>query len=419
MSNESTEISIQDVQQILGVSSGDLAVLCRSDKINSWSRYKPIRYANRYLLKSPVKEDVTNAIKLDECSVLRCGMSVVELTETQMKDKGGGSIKGFAEQFFGTPTNFTRTYDPFTSIHVTGGEKQPYRLADFSDYYHAAVNPFQINPCYDSHSDRIDVIDGGTYYLPIKIYHNAYATYNVMPEDILDGSYSRWKLRVETYSTFRQSEGGNLCEYYNGNLTSSRDNYQYGECDIPIGMPAGFPSSYPVTFTPYLYDIDTQYCVLLPCSRPFSISFGARKRIVNVNRIYNSEEWSSLYTETTLYTNSIRLELNIEKNSKAVSIGKFETVKARIRVKFMGGEQIITGDAVEQDGTNREDWKWDIPATTENNTYQTTYLQFDGLVNSAYSNYGYTANITLELTFDDGETWAGYGGFSVILRFNP
>ena len=97
MSNESTEISIQDVQQILGVSSGDLAVLCRSDKINSWSRYKPIRYANRYLLKSPVKEDVTNAIKLDECSVLRCGMSVVELTETQMKDKGGGSIKGFAE----------------------------------------------------------------------------------------------------------------------------------------------------------------------------------------------------------------------------------------------------------------------------------------------------------------------------------
>ena len=85
----------------------------------------------------------------------------------------------------------------------------------------------------------------------------------------------------------------------------------------------------------------------------------------------------------------------------------------------MGGEQIITGSAVEQDGTYREDWKWDIPATTENNTYQTTYFKFDGLVNSAYSNYGYTANITLELTFDDGETWAGYGGFSVILRFNP
>ena len=37
-------VSIYDVQRALGVSSGDLATLCKHANINMWARYKPVRY---------------------------------------------------------------------------------------------------------------------------------------------------------------------------------------------------------------------------------------------------------------------------------------------------------------------------------------------------------------------------------------
>lgn len=35
-------VSINDVQRALGMSSGDVATLCKSDRVNPWARYKPI-----------------------------------------------------------------------------------------------------------------------------------------------------------------------------------------------------------------------------------------------------------------------------------------------------------------------------------------------------------------------------------------
>lgn len=35
-------VSIADIQQVLGVNSGDLGTLCRSDKINMWAKFKPV-----------------------------------------------------------------------------------------------------------------------------------------------------------------------------------------------------------------------------------------------------------------------------------------------------------------------------------------------------------------------------------------
>lgn len=36
-------VSIEDVRTVLGVSSYDLGTLCKSEKINMWAKYKPVR----------------------------------------------------------------------------------------------------------------------------------------------------------------------------------------------------------------------------------------------------------------------------------------------------------------------------------------------------------------------------------------
>lgn len=105
-------VSIYDVQRALGESSGDLGTLCKSNRINKWSKYKPMSINKMF--------NVTNA---DRASAMY-GM--------------------------GVPT-LLRYYELFTNgsnwsyNKPTGGSTSPYRIEDFVGYYSAASCPFYIN----------------------------------------------------------------------------------------------------------------------------------------------------------------------------------------------------------------------------------------------------------------------------------
>ena len=42
----SAPVGIYDLQQAFGIASGDLMTLYRTDKINPWSKHKPIRHGD-------------------------------------------------------------------------------------------------------------------------------------------------------------------------------------------------------------------------------------------------------------------------------------------------------------------------------------------------------------------------------------
>ena len=96
-----------DIATVLGESSTDLGTLCKSAKVNKFSRVKPIIYA-----------------------------SVVELTDAQRKSKNYGlTILG------GSHGTMNIGHTPWTYNKPNG--ETPYRMSDFANYNHMATSPIK------------------------------------------------------------------------------------------------------------------------------------------------------------------------------------------------------------------------------------------------------------------------------------
>lgn len=104
-----TDISIMAVRNCLGYPSTDLGTLCTCDKVNMWSRYKPVIY----------NVDTTNGI-----------------TDWYKGRYGNCGIK---LQSYNSPLEAGKAN--WTLERPTGGVTSPYRLGDFRGYNHNAV-PF-------------------------------------------------------------------------------------------------------------------------------------------------------------------------------------------------------------------------------------------------------------------------------------
>lgn len=417
----SAPVSIYDLQQAFGIASGDLMTLYRTDKINPWSKHKPIRHWDFDVLRPTLESNTYRGEQLDECSKLYCGMSVVVMDESTMKQKGGNrGIKGFVEQFFGTPTNFTKTYEPFTYIIPNTWA----RLADFDGYTSIAKTTFNLIPNSSTAPEYVDVPDGTPTAFTFKLYHHEAAEYNVMPEDILGaiGSYSDWKLRVEVYDSLRETQEGNGYFYYDSALLSTSQNWVYAECDIPITLPAGFTATMPIVFTPYLYNTQNELAVILPQSKSINIEYRKRPRVINVTSIYNGTKWASPNSMITLDVNAIRAELSIEKLLNTFAIGDTSEYQGMIRISatYGGVTNFIIGYAVERDGTHTQNHGWVIQpyGGFGDEKYQTVWFQFDNILQGQPIKQGAVANISIELSADYGSSWSMYAGFSVGIGFN-
>lgn len=124
----SAPVAMSDVQHILGEGSNDLGTLCRSSRINMWSRHKPVGYRRI----GPIGFGDSDGA--NEAKTVNYG-----LTAPAVKS-GGSSIE---------ESDITDMFEDETGIYdwkytrPTGGTAQPYRLSDFKSYSHYAV-PFII-----------------------------------------------------------------------------------------------------------------------------------------------------------------------------------------------------------------------------------------------------------------------------------
>jgi hypothetical protein len=415
-------VSMYDVQQVLGESSTDLATLCKSSNINKWAKYKPIKHSSPALLQSPITEEVTEHTKLDDVNRLCCGMSVPMILESTAKTLCG-TMCDFANEYFGTPTHFTKNYDMFDKV---SGLKFK-RLTDFKDYYHRAECPFILNPNGTNYPTDYDVPEGTETPFTIKLYHNSsvLSQYNLMPEDILNvfSFYSDWKLRVEVIDVYQrdmQAPQDIWLHYYDTALLDTTENNLYGELNIPVTFPQSFPDKYPVLITPYLYDSTQGYAMLLPKGSPMEINLRKQLRIINIAEVYNGSNWEEPYAEHILETNALRLNLSIQRTMEDVTFGSTAYYANMVRVSctYNGETTHIIGKAVERDGTERSYGTWNISSTVVSNAYVTTYWQFDGLIQGQAIDHSKYMNITVETSDDHGNTWRSKGGFSALPGFN-
>ena len=111
MALPNTNISTTLVADTLGASSRDVGTLCTHQAINKWSKWKPVRYG-----------------------------SVSPITEAQLASTNFGmSIPS------STTNNYLVALDEW--VYIRPNNASGYRLGDFRNYHHTAVNPMHIfNP---------------------------------------------------------------------------------------------------------------------------------------------------------------------------------------------------------------------------------------------------------------------------------
>ena len=100
-----TGISTTLVANTIGVGSNDIGTLCTSNRINVWSKWKPVSYRTM------------GSLTLDQLKEINYGLTTTPVTN---------------------PDDLTE----WLCIHPSGGSSSPYRLGDFRNYNHAATSPF-------------------------------------------------------------------------------------------------------------------------------------------------------------------------------------------------------------------------------------------------------------------------------------
>ena len=123
-------VSFADVQAVLGVSSTDLATLCRHANVNKWARYKPvinniISTLDQWDSANNTWKSTANWYKSNAANNYNCGVSMI------LSDASDPNLR-----------NLVTTYkNGISRIVPTGGSSSPYRLTDFAGYNHNA-KPF-------------------------------------------------------------------------------------------------------------------------------------------------------------------------------------------------------------------------------------------------------------------------------------
>jgi hypothetical protein len=108
-------VSIDDLKNLFGEGSGDLATLCTSPKINVWAKYKPT------VFPSPFPDDWYKA---------KDGNFGLNITV----DNAKSNWKDLVAEYSKANNGYSNLYNK-----PTGGASSPYRLGDFRGYFHKAA----------------------------------------------------------------------------------------------------------------------------------------------------------------------------------------------------------------------------------------------------------------------------------------
>lgn len=120
-------ISIDDVKSVLGESSNDVATLCKSTKINKWSKNKPIKHNCLFKPTEAQKKEANFGIS---------NIPYYRLLGNMAQDVINGSMKNATN----ISTLDTRI-EPWHYQQPMGGYASPYRFGDFDGYFANASAP--------------------------------------------------------------------------------------------------------------------------------------------------------------------------------------------------------------------------------------------------------------------------------------
>lgn len=148
-------VSIADVQQVIGDSSGDLATLCTSEKINPNSFCKPVRHPKMFASLTEADWQQGQQASEGYLEAMTCGLLIGNAHDSlfggaqRVVDKVvdiSKDTKGFLYNLAkGTTGNWV--YQRPQGLEAGS----PYRLDDFRGYNHYAVNPMpSVKPPIDN-----------------------------------------------------------------------------------------------------------------------------------------------------------------------------------------------------------------------------------------------------------------------------
>lgn len=157
-------VSIDDLKNLFGEGSGDLATLCTSPKINVWAKYKPTDY---------------NAAFPDNWSKGKDGNYGLNITVDNRVSSWNALVAEYSKPNNGYSNIYKRP---------SGGATSPYRLGDFRGYNHkakpeisdylAATNYIEDSPISLSVAYNAITVDGDQVsYKDVEVYKGLYFGY--------------------------------------------------------------------------------------------------------------------------------------------------------------------------------------------------------------------------------------------------
>lgn len=422
----SDPVSIDDVKQVLGESSNDLATLCKNENINIWSKYKPISCKGDFK-EYPIREDsdetVTSSFSKYTC-VVRCGMNIPIDTYKNLRNNYGGesfAIKG-CEYFY-----YDNVYghngvdkDASTNSHYAnvsgkhfpkGGTNSPYRLSDFRNYNSKANNnefrtsiPATTNiECYYFSTPRFNCV----LYKNTNVDDNT----NLTIDDIITDLSLAWSFWIQIcYDSPYNNTDKIYKNYYVGNCKKPTD-YVYASKEITFDIGSGGKI---VTIVPFLaytrnatLDDNTKIIFIAP---PGVISFIYYPRQIYMESIKSGSsgfvDFSSL---RELVGGSCICKVRIYKLPDAiftVNDGIFRSVCKYGNNKTTYGRGYVSNSSGQHTGSVT------IPEG-DRTDYIEVYIRFDNVYEGGY--YGERCQLSFEINIDGGWKQVPSGG-SYIMR---
>lgn len=125
-------VTLEDVKSVLNEDSNDIATLCKSNNINMWSKYKPVKLRKKF---------VTDTLNSD-------GKSWTAPSGRLGWWLGNNTVNDAALviPLVTSKSNFDDDKAKWTYNKPYGGDSSPYRLSDFAGYWDDAQAP--ISPAY-------------------------------------------------------------------------------------------------------------------------------------------------------------------------------------------------------------------------------------------------------------------------------
>lgn len=385
-------VSIDDVKQAFGESSGDLATLCNNDGINPWSRCKPIACSQLFTDVPPVREDRTinvTSYKGASC-IVRCGMLVPEI---KYDVNNFSTIFDIAERFIDDNIwgNQLSSFNTYGGYHIHGGTSEPYRLGDFRNYSNNASKSFAINTPKDK---TIHKIYNKERTMSVVLYEDMSTNHNsesVSLEDMFQDLYKFWSL----YLCVRYGTDKNVSLIKVSDINKN-ESYVYAKGDVVF-------TNDDVYVVPCLisdrYDADiNQHGSIVILDTPGRILWEYKPRVINIYKVKSGQNWEDMDTAIDINHNEIMLIVDISKTSsgsKTFANGQF-----RCTAHYLNDNKTVIsyGDITNSDGQKINTFT--VPVGNENDKVQ-CYLKFTGV----HENPKIGSNIYFDFEWYDDDTY--------------